>query len=87
MIEENEFSKDMEATYARNTKPVTIMLTAIEVFAIVSVVQASENVNPALSSFGKCAQEAAKKMHDCLDPDSLLALHLNKAWDGEKNDG
>ena len=87
MIEENECSKDIDATYARNTKPVTVTLTAIEIFAVVSAVQASENANPALSPLGGCAQEAARKMHDCLDPNSLLSLQLNKAWNGEKNDG
>ena len=80
---EDEFCKSLDATYAQNTKPVTITLTAIEVFAIVSVVQISENAIPALSSLGDCAQEAAKKMHACLDQNSLLAQHLNKGWDLE----
>jgi|SRR4028119_2284469 len=82
---ENEYSKDVDATYERNTKPVTIKLTAIEVFAIVSAVQISENAIPELSPLGACAKEAAKKMHDCLDPNSLLSLHLNKGWDLEES--
>jgi hypothetical protein len=39
MIEKNEFSKDIIATQTQNLKPVTITLTAIEVFAVVSAVQ------------------------------------------------
>jgi len=81
----DEYSKDMKATYERNTKPVTITLTAIEVFAIVSAVQFSESVIPELSSLGACAKEVAKKMHHCLDPNSLLFLHLDKGWNLEKS--
>jgi hypothetical protein len=85
MIDNDEFSKDLLATQRRNLKPVTVTLTAIEVFAIVSAVQISENAIPELSSLGACAKEAAKKMQDCLDPDSLLFLHLNKGWDLEES--
>ena len=44
MIEETEFSKDLIATQTRNLKPVTITLTAIEVFAVVSAVQFAESI-------------------------------------------
>ena len=80
---EDEFCKSLDATFARNTKPVTVTLTAIEVFAIVSAVQFSEFASPELRSLGDCAQEAAKKMHACLDQNSLLAQHLNKGWELE----
>jgi len=83
MIEETEFSKDLIATLTRNTKPVTITLTAIEVFALVSAVQFAESIIPNSSSLGKCAKDAAKKMHDCLDSNSLLSQHLNENWDGD----
>jgi hypothetical protein len=83
----NEYNKGLQATYARNTKPVTITLTAIEVFAVVSVIQASEKTNPALTSLGRCAEEAARKMHGCLEADSQLSLHLTEAWNGVKKDG
>ena len=81
----DEYSKDLKATYERNTKPVTITLTAIEVFAIVSGVQLAQSVMPKLSPLANCAKEAAKKMHDHLDPNSLLALHLKEGWDLEKS--
>ena len=89
---EDEFCKSLDATYAQNTKPVTITLTALEVFAIVRamrVIQLSALVIPALSGLGDCAQEAAKKMHACLDQDSLLAQQLNKGWnlEGVETDG
>ena len=80
---EDEFCKSLDATFARNTKPVTVTLTAIEVFAIVSAVQFSELAIPELRSLRDCAQEAAKKMHACLDQNSLLAQHLNKGWELE----
>jgi hypothetical protein len=80
-----EYIKDLEATYERNTKPVTITLTAIEVFAIVSTIQIAKVAISELGSMGGCAQEAAKKMHDHLDPNSLLFLHLNEGWDLEKS--
>ena len=64
-------------------KPVTITLTEIEVFAIVSAVQLAESVMPKLSNFGNCAKDAAKKMHDCLDSNSVLFQHLNKGWNLE----
>jgi hypothetical protein len=83
MIEETEFSKDLIATQTRNLKPVTITLTAIEVFAVVSAVQFAESVIPESSPLGKCAKDAAKKMHDCLDLNSLLSQYLNKGWGGE----
>ena len=79
----DEFSKDLVATRSRNVKPVTLTLTAIEIFAIVSVVQAAEGENaiiPKKSSLGNFAQEVAKKMHDHLDPNSLLSLHLKEGW-------
>jgi len=79
----DEYSKDLEATYKRNTKPVTITLTAIEVFAIVSAVQVADGVIPESSSLGKCAKDAAKKMQDCMDSNSLLYKHLNESWDSE----
>jgi len=85
----NEFSKDLIATIAteaRNTKPVTITLTAIEVFAIVSTIQIAKVAISELGSMGGCAKDAAKKMHYCLDPKSLLFLHLNEGWDLGKSD-
>ena len=83
MIEKTEFSKDIIATQTRNLKPVTITLTAIEVFAVVSAVQFAESIIPESSSLGKCAITAAKKMHDCLESNSLLSQHLNQGWGGE----
>jgi hypothetical protein len=83
MIEETEFSKDLIATQTRNSKPVTITLTAIEVFAVVSAVQFAESIIPKSSPLGNCAKDAAKKMHDCLDSNSLLSQHLNKSWGGD----
>jgi len=83
MTEKTEFSKALIATQTRNLKPVTITLTAIEVFAVVSAVQLAESVIPEFSSLGNCAKDAAKKMHDCLDSNSLLSQHLNEGWGGE----
>jgi hypothetical protein len=83
MIEDTEFSKDLIATQTRNLKPVTITLTAIEVFAVVSAVQLAKSVIPELSSLGNCAKDAAKKMHSCMDSNSLLYQHLNQGWDLE----
>ena len=80
----NEFSKDLIATEARNTKQVTITLTEIEVFAIVSTLQLAKVGFYESGSIGECAKDAAKKMHDCLDPNSLLFLQLNKGWDLKK---
>ena len=80
----DEFSKDLVATQARNLKPVTLTLTAIEFFAIVSTVQAAEGENaiiPKRSPLGNFAKEVAKKMHDHLDQNSLLSLHLNQGWE------
>jgi hypothetical protein len=83
MTEKTEFSKDLIATQTRNLKPVTITLTAIEVFAVVSAVQFAQSVIPESSSLGNYAIATAKKMHDCLDSNSLLSQHLNKGWGGE----
>jgi hypothetical protein len=86
MTKETEFSKDLIATETRNLKPVTITLTEIEVFAIVSTVQAAEAGNaiiPKKSPLGNFAKEVAKKMHDHLDPESLLSLQLNEGWELE----
>ena len=79
----DEFSKDLVATKARNSKQVTITLTAIEVFAIVSAIQATNSACSQLGTMGECAVAVAKKMHDCLDPDSLLSLHLTEGWELE----
>lgn len=79
----DEFSKDLIATQARNLQPVTLTLTAIEIFAIVSTVQAAEGENaiiPKRSPLDNFAKEVAKKMHRCLDPKSLLFLHLKEGW-------
>ena len=84
--EENEFSKDLIDTRARNLKPVTITLTAIEVFAVVNAIRFSESIIPKSSPLGKCAKDAAKKMHDCLDSNSLLSRDLNEGWGGEASD-
>jgi hypothetical protein len=84
MTKEIEFSKDLIATVTRNSKPVAITLTAIEVFAIVSAVQFARGEIPESGSLGELALKTAKKMHDCLDPNSLLSLQLNKGWDLEK---
>lgn len=81
MIKKDEFNKDLYATYEQNTKTVTITLTAIEVFAIVSAVQLSEHEIPALGPLMDCAKKSAKKMHACLDPNSLLSQHLNRGWE------
>jgi hypothetical protein len=90
-IEKNEFSKDLIAAQARNEQPVTITLTAIEVFAIVSIVQVAEEGNgiiPKMSPLGNFAKEVAKKKHNHLDPNSLLSLQLNKGWEsGAESDG
>jgi hypothetical protein len=83
MIEETEFSKDLTATRTRNLKPVTITLTAIEVFAVVSAVQLAESTISKSSPLGKCAKDAAKKMHNCLDLNSLLSQHLSQGWGGD----
>ena len=83
MIESTEFSKDLTATETRNLKPVTITLTAIEVFAVVSAVQLAKSLIPKLSPLGNCATDAARKMHNCMDLNSLLYQHLNQDWDGE----
>ena len=81
----NQYSKDLEAVYEQNTKPVTITLTAIEVFAIVSAVEVSEIAVPASSDLLACAKAAAKKMQVCLDPNSSLFLHLKNGGDLEKS--
>jgi len=83
MTESDEFSKDLAATQTRNLKPVTITLTAIEVFAVVSAIQLAKSVIPNCSSLGNCATEAARKMHNCMDSNSLLYEQLNEGWDGE----
>jgi hypothetical protein len=83
MTEETEFSKDLIATQTRNAKTVTITLTAIEVFAVVNAVEFAVSLNPKSSLLGKCAKDAAKKMYDCLDPNSLLSQHLKKIWGGD----
>jgi hypothetical protein len=83
MTESDEFSKDLAATQTRNLKPVTITLTAIEVFAVVSAIQFAKSVIPDCSSLGNCATEAARKMHNCMDSNSLLYQQLNEGWDGE----
>ena len=84
-----EFSKDLIATKARKLKQVTITLTAIEIFAIVSTIQIAKSSISELGSIGECAKQAAKKMHDCLDPNSLPSLLLNKGWEleGVSSDG
>jgi hypothetical protein len=86
-----EFSKDLLLTKARNEQPVTITLTAIEVFAIVSTVQAAElgyAIIPEGSSLYNFAKEVAKKMHNHLDPTSLLSVHLSEGWEsGAETDG
>jgi predicted DNA-binding transcriptional regulator YafY len=61
-------------------KLITITLTEIEIFAIVSAVQLAESVMPELSDLGSCAKDAAKKMHECMDSNSVLYQHLNKGW-------
>jgi hypothetical protein len=80
--EETEFRKDIEAPETRNLKPVNITLTAIEIFAIVGTI----NGIPEFGSYHECAKEAAKKMHNCLDPNSLLVRHLNEILVSEKSD-
>ena len=89
---EDEFIKSLDATYARNTKPVTITLTALEVFAIVTAIRAiqmSKLTISELSGLGDCTKEAARKMHECLDQNSLLAQPLNEGWnlEGVSDDG
>ena len=64
-------------------KSVTITLTEIEPFAIISAVQLAESVMPELSDLGNYAKDTAKKMHDCMDTNSLLYQHLNKGWNSE----
>ena len=84
--EKNEYSKDLMATVERNTKPVTITFTAIEIFAIVSTIQVADAENeiiPKNSPLCSYAKEVAKKMHDHLDPNSLLSLQLNEGWKSE----
>jgi len=76
----DEFSKDLIATRTRNSKSVTLTLTAVEIFAIVSTIQISKAAISELGSMGECAKGAAKKMHDYLDPNSLLSRHLNEGW-------
>jgi hypothetical protein len=83
MTEETEFSKNLIATQTRNEKPVTITLTEIEVFAVVNAVEFATSLIPKSSSLGKCAKDTAKKMHACLDPNSLLSQHLKKNWGGD----
>jgi hypothetical protein len=80
----DEYSKDMDATRARNLKPVTVTLTAIEIFAFVSTIQIAQSAISELGTLGECAVEAAKKMHGCLEFGSLLSLHLNEGWQLEE---
>ncbi len=89
---EDEYSKDLMATFERNTKPVTITFTAIEIFAIVSTIQFANAGNEILSQNSPLcsyAKEVAKKMHDHLDPESLLSLQLSDGWksEGARNNG
>jgi hypothetical protein len=79
----NEFSKDLIATRSPNVEPVTLTLTAIEIFAIVSTIQIAKVAISEPGSIGECAKGAAKKMHDHLDPNSLLSLQLNEGWELE----
>ena len=82
MIEKNEFSKDLTATLTQNLKPVTVTLTAIEVFAVVSAIQLAKSSRiPESSPLGKCAEDAARTMHNCMDSDSLLYQQLSQGWE------
>jgi len=79
----DEYSKDMIATEARNSRPVTITLTELEIFAIVSTIQCAENAIPELGSMGEFVTATAKKMHNLLNPESLLFLQLKEGWESE----
>jgi hypothetical protein len=79
-MQADEYSKDLEATKARNDPPVTIELTAMEVFAVVNAVRFAETIIPPSSPLGDVARLVAKKMHDSLDSNSLLSQHLT-VWD------
>jgi hypothetical protein len=61
-------------------KLITITLTEVEVFAIVSAIQLAQSVIPESSDLGSCAKDAAKKMHKRM-ANSALYQHLNKGWD------
>jgi hypothetical protein len=49
----------------------------------VQVADAENAIIPNNSPLFKYAKEVAKKMHDHLDPDSLLSLQLNEGWKSE----
>jgi hypothetical protein len=69
-----------------NLQPITLDLTEIEIFAIVSTVQIAAVAIPQHSLFRGFAKQVAKKMHDSLDPNSQFFLHLKKGWDSEEAD-
>jgi len=79
----DEYSKDMIATQARNSRPVTIILTELEIFARVSTIQSAEIAIPELGVLAEFVTSAAKKMHNSLNPESLLSLQLKEGWESE----
>jgi hypothetical protein len=81
---QNEYSEDLMTTVERNTKPVTITLTAIEIFTIVNTIQIADAEDGIISKDSllcSYAREVARKMHDHLDPNSLLFLQRDKGWE------
>jgi len=79
----DEYSKDLIATHARNSRSVTITLTEIEIFAIVSTIQSAEIAIPELGFTGGFIKATAKKMQNSLKPESLLFLQLSEGWESE----
>lgn len=79
----DEYSKDLIATHARNSRSVTITLTEIEIFAIVSTIQSAEIAIPELGAMGEFVKATAKKMQNSLNPESLLFLQLKEGWELE----
>ena len=69
------------AAEANAAPRVKFTLTVEEVFALVSVIQIARASTPGLGAIGESARATAKKLHDALDPNSLMSQHLNEGWD------
>jgi hypothetical protein len=80
-----EKSEDLIAPETQqNSKLITLDLTELDIFAIVSTVQLAGNEIREDSLLYDAAKQVAKKMHDYLDPNSPLFFQLKKGWASER---